>query len=110
MTFIRRHEFLSGIKKLTFVTFLMSLAFAYVETIWAVYMDSFFHKVVLVGAFSAFLSLVAFMSYFLLIPLVEKSDKAKLMSLSMFLFMIAYLLFGLNINIYIFIKNIILID
>ena len=86
----------SGIKKLTFVIMIVSLAMALVSTIWAVYLDSFFHDVAMVGIFSSILTLISFFSYLFFIPLIERSDKAKLFSLSLLLFSFNYVLFSFN--------------
>ena len=93
----------TGIGKLTFVIIIVSLAMALVSTIWAVYMDSFFHEISKVGLFSSVLTIISFFSYFFFIPLIEKSNKAKLFSISLFLFSLNYFLFALNKSFAIFI-------
>jgi len=94
---------LTGIEKLTYVTIVVSLALAFVNTIWAVYMDSFIQNIVWVGFFSAILTLIAFVSYFVSIPLIEKLDKTKIYSFSLLLFAITYILFAINSKLYIFV-------
>ncbi|MFH1238279.1 MAG: MFS transporter [archaeon] len=91
------------ITKLAIVGLLGSLSFAYINTIWAVYLDSFISNTIIIGFFSAFLTVIGFLSCFLLVPIIEKHNKAKLFSLSLFLFIIAYLLFSFNKNIYLMI-------
>ncbi|MBU0467057.1 MAG: MFS transporter [Nanoarchaeota archaeon] len=91
---------LSGIAKLSIVGMVVSLSAAFINTIWAVYLYSFFHSEVYVGLFSAILTVVAFASYFLYIPLIEKSDKSKIYSFSLLLFVIFYFLFAINTNFY----------
>jgi len=92
-----------GIGKLAITGFIVGLAFALVSTIWAVYMDSFLHSIVWVGFLSAILTLISFLSYFLFIPLLERSNKVKLYSYSLLLFAITYILFAINTKFYFFI-------
>ncbi len=91
------------INKLSVVGLITSLSAAYVITIWAVYMDSFVNSIVFVGILSSVLTIISFFSYFLFIPLIEKSDKGKIFSYTLFLFIIAYILFAVNHNFYLFI-------
>ena len=72
---------LTGMAKLSFVTFLVALSLSFVDTIWAVYIESFLHNPSLVGFFSGFLSLVSFISFFVLVPLIERKNKAVLCGL-----------------------------
>ncbi|MBD3252779.1 hypothetical protein GF386_03550, partial [Candidatus Pacearchaeota archaeon] len=101
---------LSDISKLTLVGFVSTLSVSAMFTVWAVYMDSFFHNMSFVGFFSAFLAIISFISYFTIIPLIEKSDKAKLYSFSLFLFFVTYLLFAVNKNLLVFVLTAILIS
>ena len=66
-------------------------------------MDSFINSVILVGILSSVLTVISFLSYFFFIPLIERSDKGKIFSYSLFLFIISYILFALNHNFYLFI-------
>jgi MFS family permease len=87
------------IAKLSMVSLVVSLSSAFVGTVWAVYLDSFVHSASLVGFISAFLAVVSFVSYFLFIPLVERSDKGKLFAFSL-------LFLGLFYFLFIFVKNV----
>jgi len=93
----------TGIGKLSVVGFFMSLSAALIDTVWALYIDSFVHSEVYVGLISAALTVVAFLSYFVFIPLIERTNKSKMLLLSLFLFGITYVLFALNRNFYVFI-------
>ncbi|MFA5174301.1 MAG: MFS transporter [Candidatus Pacearchaeota archaeon] len=90
----------TGIARLGIIMFIMAFAFALIDTIWAVYLYEFVKNNAYVGFISAFLTLVSFFSFFFTIPLVEKSNKTKLLNLSLFLFGISYLLFAFNSNFY----------
>ncbi len=86
--------------KLAIVLFVLSLAFSFTDTIWAVYLDSFVHNISIVGFISAFLTLVSFASFFFITTLIERSSKTKLFSFSLVLFFVSYLLFAINTNFY----------
>ena len=73
----------TGIGKLATVGFIVALAASFVNTIWAVYIDSFVNSVVLVGFITTIFVLTAFISRFLFIPLIERSSKSKLFSYSL---------------------------
>ena len=93
---------LTRIARLAVVGFLTSFAAAFIDTIWAVYMEDILGNMYWVGFFSAFLTIIAFFTFFFFIPFIEKRNKSKLYSLSLVLFFIAYLLFAINRNPYIF--------
>ncbi len=93
----------TGIGRLAITGFIVGLASALISTIWAVYMDSFLHSIVWVGFLSAMLTLISFLSYFLFIPLIEKSNKVKIYSYSLLLFAITYILFAINTKFYFFV-------
>lgn len=103
MSFVLRRQggmVITKMAKLAVVLFVLSIAFSFTDTIWAVYLDSFVHNISIVGFISAFLTLVSFASFFFITTLIEKSSKTKLFSLSLFLFFISYLLFAINTNFY----------
>ncbi len=94
---------LTGVAKLAVVSLLSYIGLAFVDTIWAVYMEELLHNVVYVSFLSAFFTIIAFCSYFLLIPTIEKYNKSKLFSTALVLMGISYLLLALNKNVYFFI-------
>lgn len=98
---IKQHELQphKGITTLSIVGMVVAFSAATVNTIWALYLDSFFNSEVAVGFFSAFLTIVAFASYFFFIPIIEKRDKAKIYAFSLILFIIFFLLFSINLSV-----------
>ncbi|MBU3924251.1 MAG: MFS transporter [Nanoarchaeota archaeon] len=90
----------TNIARLSFVGFLVSLAMTYSDTVWSIYLDSFVNSNVVVGFIAAFLTVVAFSASFFFVPIIERNDKRKLYSFSLFLFIIAYILFAFNRNFY----------
>ncbi len=99
--FTRKKEdlILTRIGKLCFVSFISAIAFSFVTTIFAVYLDSFFNNAVIVGLVSTFFTVIAMVSYFLFIPLIERFDKEKIYVLSLLVFAITYALFAINTSI-----------
>lgn len=102
---IRKHHGetgLSGIGKLGIIGFVSAMASALVTTIWAVYLNGFLGNSAYVGLISTFLSLIAVASYFIFIPIIEKSSKSKLYISSLAIFGISYILFSITKNFYLF--------
>jgi MFS family permease len=94
---------ISTMGKLGIIAFIASISFALIDTIWAVYINSFVNSASLVGFIASILTLISFLSYFLFIPFIEKSNKAKIYSYSLLSFAIAYILFAINKQFYFFI-------
>lgn len=93
----------TGMAKLSIIIFLVSLSSSFVDTIWAVYLAGFFHNESYVGLFSGFLSILAFLSFFFLVPLVERSRKSVLYVWILILVTLVYILFAFNRNFAVFI-------
>jgi len=91
------------ITKLGIISLIGAMASAMISTIWAIYLDSFVGSAAIVGLVSGFLALVSFISYFIFIPFIEKSNKSKIYSRTILLFGILYILFAINKNFFIFI-------
>ena len=103
---IRKHHgarAFTGMAKLSFVIFFSSLASALTDTIWAVYLKGFLHSDALVGFYSGFLSVLAFVSFFVLVPLVEKSRKSTIYSTALLFIGVLMLFLAVNKNIVFFI-------
>ena len=88
--------------RLAIVLFISSIGFAFIDTFWAVYIEGFVDNISLVGFISAFLSFISFFSFFLIVPLIERYDKAKTYSISLFFIAISYLIFAVTNNFYLF--------
>lgn len=99
----KRSAEITTIAKLSIIGAVVAFSLAFVDTIWAVYIDSFVHSVVLVGFISAFFTFISFISFFFIIPLVERCSKSKLFSISLVLFGFLYLFFAFTRNFYFFI-------
>lgn len=100
---------LTGIAKLAVIALLVSFAASLVDTIWAVYLDSFLHSEVYVGLFSSLLTIIAFVSFFVFIPLIERGNKPKIYTMALLIFIVCYLIFFFNSNFYVFVVVAILI-
>ena len=103
---IRKHNgarAFTGMAKLSFVVFFASLASALTDTIWAVYLKGFLQTDALVGFYSGFLSVLAFISFFVFVPLIEKSKKSVIYSFALLLIGFLMLIFSINKNLTFFI-------
>jgi len=85
---------LSNINKLGVVKLIATIGFAAITTIWAVYLESFLHNQSYVGFLESFFIIIAFLSYFFIIPIVQKYNKIKLYATALFLFVVAYVIFS----------------
>ncbi|MFH1451896.1 MAG: MFS transporter [archaeon] len=92
----------SKILKLAIVLLIASVGFSFIDTFWAVYLESFIHNIALVGFISSILAFISFFSFFFIVPLIEKYDKAKTFSISLFFIAISYFVFSITKNFYIF--------
>ena len=91
---------MSKIMKLSAINFVVNLAYACVDTIWAIYLNSFVNNPAYVGFIVSGFSLAAVISYFLLVPIIEKYDEKKLLGYSMIAAMTAYFMFAIVENYY----------
>ncbi len=107
----RKHEnfVYTGMVKLAIIFFIVSLAASLIDTIWAVYLNGFLHNASSVGFFSSFLSLLAFVSAFMLVPFIEKSNKPVLYSICLLLSAVFNVIFAINKNFLVFVLIAILI-
>lgn len=94
---------MTGMAKLSFVVLLTAFSMSLINTIFALYIDSFVHSESAVGFISAILTLVALFSYFIFIPFIEKNSKTKIYCFSLLMLALTYLLFALSRKFYIFV-------
>ncbi len=83
-----------NIRALISIRFFLALGNAVIMTIWALYLNSFIESTSTIGYISSLLTLISFFSYFAFVPLVEKYDKGKLFSITLFLTAITHLFFA----------------
>lgn len=97
----------NNIGRLGMISFVLILALAMVDSIWAVYIGSFFqdssNAISIVGFISGFLTLISFLFFFFSVPIIEKWNKCRIYLYSLLILGIAYILFAINKNFYIFI-------
>ncbi|MCW8965262.1 MAG: MFS transporter, partial [Candidatus Pacearchaeota archaeon] len=70
------------------------LSLSFIDTVWALYIDSFVESAFWVGLITALITAITFLSYFFVIPLVERKDKVRLYSLSLGVAFLSYVLFA----------------
>ncbi len=104
MVLLRRHKevhhHFKGVNELALVIFIFSLAVSLTHSIWAAHLDSIVNNASTVGYINSFLMLMAFSSYFFFIPLIEKSDKAKLFLYAVGVIAFCYFLLYFSKNLY----------
>jgi MFS family permease len=94
---------LTKIARLSIIMLIIAISAAFIDTIWAIYMDSFIDNMAIIGFISAALTVISFLSFFFIIPLVEKSNKSKLYAITLLMYVITYVLFAINSKFYLFI-------
>lgn len=94
---------LTRIARLSMIMLIIAISAAFIDTIWAIYMDSFIDNIAIIGFISAALTAVSFFSFFIIIPLIEKSNKSKLYAITLLMYVITYILFAINSKFYLFI-------
>ncbi|MDO8508566.1 MAG: MFS transporter [Nanoarchaeota archaeon] len=85
---------------LALVAILITFSASFVDTIWAIYLDSYLDNPSYVGFFSAVLTLISFVSFFWYIPMIEKNDKDKLFIGALILSIFSYIMFAFIKNVY----------
>ncbi|MFH1501110.1 MAG: MFS transporter [archaeon] len=81
------------------ISYLVSLlGISSVGAIWSIYLDSFLHSAAYVGFATTLFTFISFLSYFCLIPILERYSKSKLYFLSLFVFFVSYLIFAFYSN------------
>ncbi len=90
------------IKKLGFVIFILTIAFALTSSVMALYINSFVHSEAKVGLTFSFLIVLSFLSFFLIIPIIESSDKYSLTIKSLIFSVVGYFLYYFIGNFYVF--------
>ena len=87
-----------NIEKLAIVAFLVTLSASLIDTIWAVYLEGFLKNEAYVGFFSGALTFISLISFFLIIPLIEKKRKDLLFFYSGIATILTYVLFSISKN------------
>ncbi|MEK6926340.1 MAG: MFS transporter [Nanoarchaeota archaeon] len=93
---------ISSIKKLGFTVFFSGIALSFVTAIWSLYIKSYFNNDAVVGLISSIFIVLSFISFFVIIPIVESSNKYKLFILSSFFVVIGYIAFFFIKDVYLF--------
>jgi MFS family permease len=96
-----RHRHLKPITKLGVTYVFLSIGISLAATIWSVYLDSFLHNTSLVGFLTSIFTVIEVFAYLILIPLIERTNKAKMFIASIAFFAVSYLLLSVYSNIYV---------
>jgi MFS family permease len=101
-----RGIFYTKVGKLAVVLFVVAVSLAFIDTIWSVYIGSFFSdnlkSISIVGFITALFTIVSFFSFFFTIPILEKLSKSKIYLFSLLLLGICLLLLSFNKNFFLF--------
>jgi len=97
---LRHKRHITKVKELGIVVLIMSIAAALIDTIWALYINSFVGKAALVGLISAFFTGTAIFLYFYFIPFMERHEPNKIYIFSLVIYAVTYILFAINRNFY----------
>jgi len=89
--------------ELAIVQLIISIGIAAIDTVWALYFDSFGISASTIGFISAFLVFVSFITAFLSTPILQKYDQNKIIMLAMLFGGIAYLAISFTHNFYLFV-------
>ena len=90
------------IAELTFVGVIMTIGWAMGDTFWAVYMKEFIKSDSMVGFLSGLFTFISTLAFFFFVPLVEKSDEAKLFAYCMITSIVSYLIYYFTENFWVF--------
>ena len=90
---------ISKIAELGITAYMLSFGTSMIDTIWALYLYSFFHNASTVGFVSALFTGAMFFSLLALIPFIERIDESRAFKYIIFINGLIYLAFAINKNI-----------
>lgn len=103
LNFYKKRNYLSRSNKLIFARLFIGIGLAIIDTIWAIYLNSFGLSNSVIGFVSAFLVVGSLFFSLISTPIMEKYNEAKLLLMSIIASAVIYILIPIFHNIYIFI-------
>src|SRR3989344_3683427 len=91
---------LTAINKLSILNLISNIGMAAVGTIWAIYLESILKKPSYVGFLITFFTIISLTAFIFLIPLIERQSKSRLYMISLALYLVSYILFGVLSHVY----------
>jgi len=91
---------LTSIARLAVILSIAGLAASFVDTVWALYLESLIEDIAMVGFFSGFLTILSFASFFFIVPILERKSKSLLFGFSLFAIGCIYILFAVSRSFY----------
>src|SRR3989344_974115 len=91
---------LTAINKLSILNLISNIGMAAVGTIWAIYLESILKKPSYVGSLITFFTIISLTAFIFLIPLIERQSKSRLYMISLALYLVSYILFGVLSHVY----------
>jgi MFS family permease len=101
----RKHFHISKIKEIGLIRLILALGLAAVDTVWAVYMESFNLSESMIGFISAFLLITSLIAALTTTPILEKLREYKVLILSMIITIIALLSLTITKSLWIFLTE-----
>lgn len=98
--FVRGDKKIRRLGKTAFVT---SLALSLISTAWALYVKSVIGKESLVGLITSLFIAISFLSYFFIIPIIEKRNKLRIVVYTSVIIALIYFSYAFITNLYVFI-------
>ena len=89
------------IGKIGVIGFFSAIGFAFVSTIWSLYLNNFLNNMSYVGFLTTFFMIVSLISYVFLIPIVQKNSKTFLYLFALVVYFLSYLFFSFFNNLFI---------
>ncbi|MBT3538486.1 MFS transporter [Candidatus Peregrinibacteria bacterium] len=97
-----RHRKVHSIADMSAVNVITCIGVSLAFTFWAVFLKSFLHEDYLVGLATGVFTLVSLFAHFYFVPLVQKSDEAKLYVYCLISLMLGYLVYFITRNVWVF--------
>jgi MFS transporter, ACDE family, multidrug resistance protein len=97
-----RHRKIHSIADMSAVNVITCIGLSLAFTFWAVFLRSFLHEDYLVGLATALFTLISLFANFYFVPLVQKSDEAKLFVYCLIYLMLGYLVYFITTNVWVF--------
>ena len=91
------------IRRLGKTAFVTSLALSLISTAWALYVKGVVGKESLVGLITSLFIAISFLSYFFIIPIIEKRNKLRIVIISSIMLALIYFSYAFITNLYVFI-------
>ena len=98
----RLHKHINKSSELAIVRFFLAVGMACINTIWAIYMNTFGLSESTIGFLSSIFVAISLITAICATPFLEKINQIKIIKISLFVSMISYLIIAISQNLYVF--------